>query len=78
MATVTLQIPLAQIGWFEQMVHSMGWSFHIEETSAAQEKKQEITPALRRRINKARKEYAAGETITCRTQKEMQQFFDSL
>ena len=37
-----------------------------------------ITPALRRRINKARKEYAEGQTIKCRTKQEMQQFFDSL
>ena len=37
-----------------------------------------IKPALRRRINKARKEYAQGETTTCHTPQEMQQFFDSL
>jgi len=37
-----------------------------------------VTPALRRRINKAREEYANGQTITCRTPQEMQQFFDSL
>lgn len=37
-----------------------------------------ITPALRRQINRARKEYANGQTITCRTPQEMQQFFDSL
>ena len=39
---------------------------------------QTITPSLRRRINKARKEYAKGDTTTCRTPQEMQQFFDSL
>ncbi len=37
-----------------------------------------MTPALRRKVNKARKEYAEGQTITCRTPQEMQQFFDSL
>ena len=37
-----------------------------------------ITPALRRRINRARKEYADGQTIKCRNVHEMQQFFDSL
>jgi hypothetical protein len=37
-----------------------------------------ITPAMRRQINRARKEYANGQTITCRTPQEMQQFFDSL
>ena len=37
-----------------------------------------VTPAMRRRISKARKEYADGETISCRTPQEMQQFFDSL
>ena len=36
------------------------------------------TPALQRKISKARKEYADGQTITCRTPQEMQQFFDSL
>ena len=37
-----------------------------------------ITPALRRSINKARREYAKGETIKCSTPEEMQQYFDSL
>ena len=37
-----------------------------------------ITPALSRKICKARKEYAKGETISCRTPEEMQQYFDSL
>lgn len=39
---------------------------------------QTITPALRRSINSARKEYAEGKTISCKTPQEMQQFFDSL
>ena len=37
-----------------------------------------ITPALRRSINKARREYAKGETISCNTPEEMQRYFDSL
>ena len=37
-----------------------------------------ITPAIRRSINKARREYAKGETIKCSTPEEMQQYFDSL
>ena len=37
-----------------------------------------ITPALRRSINKARREYAKGETIKCSTPEEMQRYFDSL
>ena len=37
-----------------------------------------ITPVLRRSIRKARKEFAKGETISCRTPEEMQQYFDSL
>ena len=37
-----------------------------------------VTPALRRSINKARREYAKGETIKCSTQEEMQRYFDSL
>lgn len=45
----------------------------VKESSATT-----ITPAMRRRINKARKEYAQGETTTCRTPQEMQQFFESL
>ena len=31
-----------------------------------------ITPAMRRSINKARREYAKGETIKCSTPEEMQ------
>jgi hypothetical protein len=37
-----------------------------------------ITPAMRQSINKARREFAKGETITCRTPEEMQRYFDSL
>ena len=37
-----------------------------------------ITPAMRQSINKARREYAKGETITCRTPEEMQKYFGSL
>ena len=39
---------------------------------------QMITPAMRQSINKARREYAKGKTITCRTAEEMQRYFDSL
>lgn len=37
-----------------------------------------ITLAMRRSINKARREYANGETISCSTPEEMQRYFDSL
>lgn len=37
-----------------------------------------ITPAMHRSINKARREYANGETISCSTPEEMQRYFDSL
>ena len=37
-----------------------------------------ITPAMRRSINKARSEYANGETIRCSSPEEMQRYFDSL
>ena len=37
-----------------------------------------ITPAMRRSIQKARKESARGETIVCRTPEDMQEYFDSL
>lgn len=37
-----------------------------------------ITPSVRRSINKARREYANGETISCSTPEEMQRYFDSL
>ena len=77
---MTIQIPNAQISWFEQMIRTMGWVFSRTDSPDAEsvDKPQVITPALRRRINKARKEYAEGKTTTCRTPQEMQQFFDSL
>jgi len=37
-----------------------------------------ITPAMRRSINKARRELANGETIKCSTPEDMQRYFDSL
>ena len=79
MAIMTVQIPAAQVGWFEQMVKTLGWVVSKRESSVeSAEDSSSITPALRRRINKARKEYAEGQTIKCRTKQEMQQFFDSL
>ena len=36
------------------------------------------TPELQSQIDKARKAFANGATITCSTPEEMQQFFDSL
>ena len=50
----------------------------VAREEAKEEAKEVITPALRRRINRARKEYAEGQTIKCRNVQEMQQFFDSL
>lgn len=80
MTTMTVQIPNAQAIWFEQMIQAMGWSFSKSNDSVvvSKDKHQEITPAMRRQINAARKEYAEGKTISCRTPQEMQQFFDSL
>ena len=80
MSTFTLQIPNAQVGWFEQMVKSMGWVFSKTEApkTASINKGQTITPAMRRQIAKARKEHADGQTRICRTPQEMQQYFDSL
>jgi len=80
MSTFTIQIPVEQVSWFEQMIQTMGWTFRKNETSsqAFTKERQTITPAMRRRINKARKDFAEGQTTTCRTPQEMQQFFDSL
>ena len=78
MSTFTLQIPTAQAGWFEQMVRTMGWTFHRKETInvASVDERQTITPAMRRQINKARKEHIEGQTVVCRTPQEMQQYFE--
>ncbi len=80
MATLTIQVPNAQVGWLEQMAISMGWMFHKEESPSVEliDGAKVITPAMRRHINKARKESKQGETIVCRSKAEMQQYFDSL
>ena len=80
MATLTLQVPNAQVGWLEQMAISMGWMFRKEESPAVElvDDAKTITPAMRRQINKARKESKQGETVVCRNKAEMQQYFDSL
>ena len=33
MTTMTVQIPGNQVGWFEQMIKSMGWRFKKEESA---------------------------------------------
>jgi len=42
------------------------------------ESKTDITPALKTQMNRARKEYEKGETISCSTPEEMQHYFDNL
>lgn len=80
MATLTLQVPNAQVGWLEQMALAMNWTFHREDTPDVEPvgDANVITPAMRRRINKARKESRQGETVVCKNKAEMQQYFDSL
>ena len=80
MSTFTLQVPNSQVGWFEEMIRTMGWAFTrtVSSDNKVSEKPEVITPALRRRINTARKEYAAGQTVSCKNPQEMQRFFDSL
>ena len=76
MATMTLEVPAAQIGWFEQMVRTMGWTFTRNDSD--KQKDSAITPALRKCIATARKESAEGQTIVCHTPEDMQRYFDSL
>lgn len=80
MATLTLQVPNAQVGWLEQMALAMRWTFRREDTPVVEKVDGDkvITPAMRRHINKARKESKQGETKVCRNKVEMQQYFDSL
>jgi len=52
--------------------------FQVEGGPFVSDKETAITPALRRCINKARKESQQGETIRCNDKTEMQQYFDSL
>jgi len=82
MSTITLQIPSSEVGWFEQMLRTRGWTFTRSNTPVVgvgiDDKHQKISPALRRRINAARKERSEGKTVICKTPQEMQQFFDSL
>lgn len=42
------------------------------------ESKTDITPSLKAQMSRARKEFKNGETISCSTPEEMQQYFDSL
>ena len=56
MATLTIQVPNSQVGWLEQMARAMRWTFHKEESPSVEvvDGEKVITPAMRRRINKAR------------------------
>lgn len=57
MSTFTLQIPAEQVGWFEQMVLTMGWTFTKKETISASEK----------RTRKAIEEIESGKGTVCQT-----------
>ena len=45
MTTMTVQIPTGQVGWFEQMLRSMGWAFRKEDTSASASEKPRVFEA---------------------------------
>lgn len=38
----------------------------------------EITPALRRKINEARREHAQGNYVECKTLEDLKRYFDAL
>ena len=57
MSTFTIQIPVEQANWFEQMVQSMGWVFSKKETISASEK----------RTRKAIEELENGKGIVCQS-----------
>lgn len=57
MSTFTLNIPAEQVGWFEQMVRTMGWTFSKKETVSAAE----------RRTRKAIEELENGEGTVCQS-----------
>ncbi len=57
MLTFTLQIPAEQVGWFEQMVKTMGWKFSKKETVSAAEK----------RTQKAIEELENGKGTVCQS-----------
>ena len=42
---MTVQIPTGQVGWFEQMLRSMGWTFLKEETSVQASEKPHVFEA---------------------------------
>ena len=42
---MTVQIPTGQVGWFEQMLSSMGWTFRKEETSTRASEKPRVFEA---------------------------------
>ena len=50
----------------------------IKKISPIAKNENRITPALNLRMKKAREEFAKGETISCSTPDEMQNYFDSL
>ncbi len=39
MTTMTVEIPTGQVGWFEQMLRTMGWVFRKEESPVAEAEK---------------------------------------
>ena len=47
-------------------------------TSIQKQSQMRITTSICCNVNKAREEYAKGETISCHTPEEMQKYFDSL
>ena len=76
MCTVTLQYDRRSALARSKMAALMATGLFTQ--IANQSQKQFVTAAMRRQINMARKEYAEGQTVTCKTPQEMQQFFDSL
>lgn len=53
---MTLQVPNSQLGWFEQMVRTMGWPFSKEETPKANSIEQRVFEAEQKLRNEVEAE----------------------
>ena len=62
---MTVQIPTGQVGWFEQMLRSMGWAFRKEEAPASVSEPPRVFEAEVDAPPKSRKQQITDYTYPC-------------
>ena len=79
MTTMTVQIPTGQVGWFEQMLRTMGWVFRKEESpvSETQEKPRVFEAEVDELLSMFNTDQISQEDVYCECERVREELYDA-